>query len=165
MNSTMNRVIAAGLGLVLTVEVAALLSPDRRWVLVSTGAAVAVLLFAVRWLLGRPPAAADPGSAAADRSAALQRWLDRTETLVGWSEANRSDWDRYLRPLLARQFEMATGQRKRTDPRAFQETGQMLFGTELWRWVDPDNVARTGRDQPGPGRAALHDILGRLERV
>jgi hypothetical protein len=67
--------------------------------------------------------------------------------------------------MLARQFELATGQRKARDARAFQATGQMLFGPQLWQWVDPENVSRTGADEPGPGRAALDEILRRLERV
>jgi hypothetical protein len=41
----------------------------------------------------------------------------------------------------------------------------MLFGTELWAWVDPQNVSRTGESEPGPGRAALDEILRRLEQV
>ena len=41
----------------------------------------------------------------------------------------------------------------------------MLFGTELWGWVDPDNVARTGGSEPGPGRGALNEILQRLEQI
>jgi hypothetical protein len=41
----------------------------------------------------------------------------------------------------------------------------MLFGAELWAWVDPNNVARTGGREPGPGRATLEEILDRLEKV
>jgi hypothetical protein len=41
----------------------------------------------------------------------------------------------------------------------------MLFGAELWPWVDPENVSLDRRDEPGPGRAALDEILQRLERV
>jgi hypothetical protein len=41
----------------------------------------------------------------------------------------------------------------------------MLFGAELWAWVDPENVARAGSDAPGPGREALGEILQRLEQV
>ena len=52
------------------------------------------------------------------------------------------DWDRRLRPMLARQFELASGQRKAKDPRAFHATGRMLFGEQLWQWVDPDNISR-----------------------
>ena len=41
----------------------------------------------------------------------------------------------------------------------------MLFGAELWKWVDPNNVTRTGSREPGPGRAALEEILQKLEQV
>ena len=41
----------------------------------------------------------------------------------------------------------------------------MLFGAELWEWVNPNNVSRTGDRQPGPGRAALEEILRKLEQV
>ena len=41
----------------------------------------------------------------------------------------------------------------------------MLFGDELWAWVDPDNVARADKHEPGPGAAALDEILRRLEQV
>ena len=67
--------------------------------------------------------------------------------------------------MLARQFEMATGQKRIKDREAYHATGQMLFGADLWVWVDPENVARRGADEPGPGREALDQILQRLERV
>jgi hypothetical protein len=41
----------------------------------------------------------------------------------------------------------------------------MLFGVELWEWVNPNNVTRSGDHQPGPGRAALQDILQKLEQI
>lgn len=41
----------------------------------------------------------------------------------------------------------------------------MLFGAELWEWVNPNNVIRSGDRQPGPGRAALEEILWKLEQV
>jgi hypothetical protein len=41
----------------------------------------------------------------------------------------------------------------------------MLFGADLWAWVDPENVSRSGVTEPGPGREALDEILQRLERV
>jgi hypothetical protein len=95
----------------------------------------------------------------------LRRWLSRTETLISQSEATRRDWDRHLRPTLARQYEMATGQKRSKDRVAYNATGRMLFGAELWPWVDPENVARDGIEAPGPGREALDEILQRLEWV
>jgi hypothetical protein len=91
--------------------------------------------------------------------------MSQTETLICRAESTRTDWDRHLRPRLAREFASATGQRQAKDPAAFIATGQMLFGPELWQWVDPDNVARKGGDAPGPGRGVLDEILERLERV
>jgi hypothetical protein len=46
-----------------------------------------------------------------------------------------------------------------------QTTGRIVFGDELWQWVDPSNVMPTGGHEPGPGRGALKEILERLERV
>ncbi len=67
--------------------------------------------------------------------------------------------------MLARQYEMATGQKRSKDRAAYNATGKMLFGADLWAWVDPENVARDGVEEPGPGREALDEILQRLERV
>jgi hypothetical protein len=100
-----------------------------------------------------------------DLGDSLRRWLVTTETTIRWSESSRSDWDRHLRPMLARRYEMATGQRQAKDPAGFHSTGQMLFGDELWEWVNPNNVARGGDHRPGPGRAAFEEILRKLEEV
>jgi hypothetical protein len=32
-------------------------------------------------------------------------------------------------------------------------------------WVNPNNIAHTGVNEPGPGRATLEEILERLEQV
>jgi hypothetical protein len=92
-------------------------------------------------------------------------WLSRTETMIHRSESTRADWDRHLRPMLARRFALATGQKQTKDPAAFDATGRTLFGSELWTWVNPNNVSRTGVSEPGPGRAMLEEILERLEQV
>jgi hypothetical protein len=159
------RAVAVALILLVAVEIYAVVRLDRDDVLTVSGVVLAGALIAARLaLVGQNPSA--PTVTEADeRGAALRRWVDRTETMVGWSEASRADWDRRLRPMLARQFELATGQRKARDAKAFHATGQMLFGAELWQWVDPENVSRTGVHEPGPGRAALDEILRRLERV
>ena len=161
----MKKLVAAGVLIVVAVEVVAMLLPDRRFMLWLSGVAVAFVLLGVRRFLAddiEPPAAeSDPN----DPGDSLRRWLTRTETLIRWSEYSRSDWDRHLRPMLARQFEMATHQRKSKDPAAFQATGRVLFGAELWAWVDPENVDRAAARDPGPGRAVLDEILQRLEQV
>ncbi len=162
---TMKKLVAAGLCLVVGVQLIAMLMPDRRLVLATVGVAVAVTLLALRWYLVRGtdtvPAAANTNGA----EESLRRWLSRTETLISWSESTRSDWDRHLRPMLARQFGIATGQKQNKNPEGFRATGRMLFGDELWAWVDPENVERTDKQAPGPGRSALDQILRRLEQV
>ena len=161
----LKKLVAAGLCLVIGVQVIAMLMPDRRLVLVTVGLAVAVTLLALRWFLvrGSEDDAATEGANDAEES--LRRWMSRTETLISWSESTRSDWDRHLRPMLARQFGIATGQKQNKNPESFRTTGRMLFGDELWAWVDPDNVARTDKQGPGPGRSALDEILRKLEQV
>ena len=160
----MTKVVVCGVFLVVAVQVFAMTQVERDVVVAVTGAALACVLIAVRSHLTRR--AVDVDEAVTDDAAAsLRRWLSRTETLILWSESSRSDWDRRLRPMLARQFELAAGQRKAKDPKAFQSTGHMLFGDELWQWVDPENISRTGSQEPGPGRGTLNEILQRLERL
>jgi len=162
---TLKKLVAAGLCLVIGVQVIAMLMPDRRLVLVTVGLAVAVTLLALRWFLVRGSEDDAVTEGANDAEESLRRWMSRTETLISWSESTRSDWDRHLRPMLARQFGIATGQKQNKNPAGFRATGRMLFGDELWAWVDPDNVARTDKQGPGPGRSALDKILRKLEQV
>jgi hypothetical protein len=161
----MNRLVAASFSIVIAVELVAIAAPDRRIALWAAGAVVAVSLLSFgRLVVG----AGDGAPADHDRGGpteSLQRWLSRTQTMIHWSDSTRSDWDKHLRPMLARQYEMATGQRRAKDPDSYQATGRMLFGDELWCWVDPENVRRSRRDEPGPGRTALDRILQRLEQV
>lgn len=160
----MNRLVILSVCLIVGVEVAALALHDRRFVVLASGVAVAVALLNIRRYLAHDAhPVADPATDELGES--LRGWLSRTKTLIRWSDSTRSDWDRHLRPILARRFEMTTGQKQSKDPAAFRATGQMLFGPQLWAWVDPNNVAQTGREEPGPGRAALEEILQRLEQV
>lgn len=161
----MNKVTAGGFVLIVAVELLVLIAPDRRSVLWAAAAMAAIALLAVRWLLVRDNADLVDESISRDPAETLRKWLARTETLIQWSEASRADWDRHLRPMLARQFELATGSRKSKDAKVFQVTAEMVFGKDLWQWVDPDNVSPKGRDEPGPGRGVLDEILQRLERV
>jgi hypothetical protein len=160
----MKRLIALGVCLIVGIELLALILQDRRFVLAASGAALALVLLNVRRVLGhgiRPAAELDPD----DLGDSLRRWLSTTETTIRWSESTRADWDRHLRPMLARRYEMTTGQRQSKDPAAYHAGGRMLFGPELWEWVNPNNVTRTGDRLPGPGRVALEEILRRLEQV
>jgi len=160
----MKKLVAAGISIVMLVEVMAIAVLDREIVLVVVGAMVAVVLLGLRLYLVREPAD-DSDTVGNDAAESLRRWLSRTETLVSRAESTRRDWDRHLRPMLARQFELATGQRQARNHASFHATGAMLFGVELWGWVDPQNVSRTGESEPGPGREALDEILRRLEQV
>jgi hypothetical protein len=158
------KLVASSLFLVIGAELLALVLHDRWLVLWTSGAAVAFVLLGVRRYLGRDsePVAEPESNHLGD---SLRRWVSTTETLIRRSESTRRDWDRHLRPMLARRFEIATGQRKAKDPAAYYAMGRMLFGAELWEWVNPDNVADTGAREPGPGREALQEILQRLEQV
>jgi hypothetical protein len=160
----MRKLIALGICLIVGTELLALILHDRRFVLAASGVAAALVLLNIRRFLGRgihPEAEAD----ADDLGDAWRRWLATTETTIRWSDSTRMDWDRHLRPILARRFEIATGHGQAKDPAAFHASGQMLFGPELWEWVNPNNVTRTGGHEPGPGRAKLEEILERLAQV
>jgi hypothetical protein len=161
----MNKLMAAGVALIVLVGAMTLSLPDRRLFPVMVGAVTAVALMTVRWMLARDVRIVSDDTTARDPGETLRRWLARTENLVQRSESSRSDWDKHLRPMLARQFELASGQRKAKDPSAFRASALMVFGPELWAWVDPDNVDRSGGLQPGPGRTVLNDVLERLEQL
>jgi hypothetical protein len=159
----MKRLVALGVCLIVSVELLALVLHDRRFVLATSGVALALVLLSIRRLLGRgtqPDAEPNP-----DLGDSLRRWRATTETTIRWSDSTRADWDRHLRPMLARRYEIASGQRQSKDPATYHATGRMLFGAELWEWVNPNNVTRGGDPGPGPGRAALEAILRKLEQV
>lgn len=160
----MKKTTALGIFLIIGIELLALTQPDRRLVLSAAGIGLALVLLSLRRTLGRglEPDTEPEGD---DLGDSLRRWLSTTETTIRWSEATRADWDRHLRPMLARRYEIATGQRQAKDRAAFHATGRMLFGVELWDWVNPNNVMRNGDRHPGPGRAALEEILRKLEQV
>ena len=160
----MRRLIALGVCLIVGIELLTLILHDRRFLLGASGIGLALVLLNVRRALGRGTrlgAEDDPG----DAGDSLRRWLATTKTTIRWSESTRSDWDRHLRPMLARRYEIATGQKQSKDSAAYHATGRMLFGAELWEWVNPNNVTRSGDREPGPGRVALEEILRKLEQV
>jgi hypothetical protein len=160
----MKRLVALGVSIILSAELAALVLHDRRFVLWAAGAAALLALVNVRQVLGRGPES-PPGPAPNALEETLRSWLTRTETLIRRSESTRTDWDRHLRPMLARRFAITTGQSQAKDPAAFDATGRMLFGPQLWAWVNPNNVAPSDGREAGPGRATLAEILERLEQV
>jgi hypothetical protein len=160
----MRKLVALGVCLIVGIELMALILRGRQLLLAASGVALALVLLNVRRYLGRGAESADE-SDPDDRADSLRRWLSATETTLRRSDSTRADWDRHLRPMLARRYEMTTGQKQSKDPAAYHATGRMLFGVELWEWVNPNNVTRTGDRQPGPGRAALEEILRKLEQV
>ncbi|OBH61473.1 hypothetical protein [Mycobacterium sp. E2479] len=160
----MRKITSLGVCLIVGTELLVLTQHDPRWVLAASGVGLALVLLSLRRALARG-FDADAEPATDELGDSLRRWLANTETTIRWSESTRADWDRHLRPMLARRYEMTTGQRQSKDPASFNATGRMLFGAELWEWVDPNNVTRSRDGQPGPGRAALQEILQKLEQV
>ena len=156
----MIRLVAGGIFLVVGAEVLALVLGARQWVLPVAGLAVVVFLLAARLSFDAAQHRPLTESASDDPAGALRRWRSRTESSIKWADSTRDDWDRHLRPRLAREFVLATRQR---DPVALQATGRIVFGDDLWRWVDPNNVARGGGREPGPGYTTLEEILRRME--
>ena len=156
----MSKVLAGGFLAVLLAEILGVLV-GWRWALPVGG--IALGLFAVQ-LTGRLARTGDDGPDPYESNAALealQRWKSQTEELIRWADGTRGDWDRHLRPKLARDFMVATKQ-KESD--AIDSTGRFVFG-DLWEWVDPQNAAPARRNEPGPGRDALDEILQRLEHA
>ncbi|WP_409429371.1 hypothetical protein [Mycobacterium sp. SMC-11] len=161
----MKTLALQGVLLIVGAEIVALMTHQRQLLFGAAGLAVALPVFGIRRLLATggdgPPADPEPTD---EPGEALRRWRTGTEARIRWSESTRADWDRRWRPILARRFEVSTGQGRAKDPAAFAATGALLFGDELWPWVDPSNVAPTGGSGPGPGRAVLEEILCRLEQ-
>jgi len=166
MTEIMTKIAVPGVLVIVAAQVAAFVLLDRGLVVPAAGVALGVVLIAARRAVAqRTGAGADAGATDDAAALSLQRWSARTETLICWADSSRADWDRRLRPMLARQFALAAGQRKSRDANAFEATGRMLFGEQLWPWVDPDNISPAGSTEPGPGRDVLDEILRRLERV
>lgn len=156
----MIRLVAGGVFLVAGAEVLALVLAARQWVLPIAGLAVAVFLLAARLSFDAAQHRSAGEGAGDDPAETLRRWKSRTESTIQWADSTRGDWDRHLRPRLAREFVLATRQR---DPLALQATGRIMFGDDLWDWVDPHNVTRERGREPGPGYATLEEILRRME--
>ena len=155
----MSRLFAGGFLAVLLAQIVGLLL-GWRWALPVAGLALAVFAWQViRWLArSGDDADAAPPSAALE---SLQRWKSQTEELIRWADGTRGEWDRHLRPKLARDFLIAT---KQKEPAAVSGAGRLVFG-DLWQWVDPQNVSPARRGDPGPGRDTLDEILRRLEQA
>ncbi|MFF0494422.1 hypothetical protein ACFYTQ_35855 [Nocardia sp. NPDC004068] len=123
-------------------------------------------LAAAEFLLGREIArrAPEPEPDTTETTLVEQR-LARVATLAARADGTRGDWDRHVRPLVSREFELTLGVHAGDRSAAAREIGTGYFGSELWRWVDPANVAgpHGDRDAPGPGRDTLCRIMDRLD--
>jgi hypothetical protein len=104
------------------------------------------------WFGGRASSTVDPISFQEDSDPAVAR----ARGVVGWADGSRMDWDRHVRPVLAR--ELAELTRGRRSP------GERMLGPELWPLVDPE-YSFDAPDEPGPGRDGLARVLDRLERL
>ncbi|WP_405488325.1 hypothetical protein [Nocardia sp. NBC_00511] len=167
----MNRIaiVVGALLLAALVEIAAL--GDQREILVAlTAIPVAGGLALLVWSLierSRRIERDGPDDDEIDNGPAdmLRRWQARAEMLAERAEGSRADWDRHLRPLLAKEFELTSGHRMNKNRRALEVAGQLQFGPDLWRWVDPANSALRDEANRAPGRAALDEILRRLQNM
>src|SRR3954468_2138560 len=117
----MTRLIALGVCLIVGIELLALVLRDPRFVLAGAGVAAALVLLNIRRLVGHAGQPEDDTNPD-DLGDGLRRWLATTETTIRWSQSTRSDWDRHLRPMLARRFEIATGHGLAKDPTAYYAT-------------------------------------------
>lgn len=157
----MSRLMAGGFIGVLVAEVLGVLI-GWRWALPAAGVAVAIFGLQIVTSLAAASRPAPPDNTPDPALESLYRWKAQTESMLQWADSTRGEWDRYLRPKLARDFLQATRQK---DHAATKAAGLLLFGDELWQWVDPDNVSPSRREEPAPGRATLESILVRLEQA
>lgn len=159
--------LVSGAAALAATEAALLVFGRREWLPPVAGIAVALTVFLLLQLLAPPDADAAQAVPRQGHEEVLERWLARAALLTSWSEGSREDWDLHLRPLLAREFALSCGIAKRQDPQAHTAAGLMLFGADLWPWVDPDNNAKTAaqRAGKGPGQEAFGAILACLENA
>ncbi|WP_067698631.1 hypothetical protein [Nocardia jejuensis] len=167
----MNRIaiVVGAVALVGLFEVLTL-SDQRESLLPIAAIPVAGALWLLVWSLvqrSRRPAPAGPEEHEIDNGPAemLQRWQARAQMLADRADGSRADWDRHLRPLLAKEFELTSGHRSAKNRRATEAAGLLQFGPDLWRWVDPANSAPRDQVNRAPGPAALDEILRRLQNM
>ncbi|WP_280452340.1 hypothetical protein, partial [Nocardia cyriacigeorgica] len=139
----------------------------REATLAAAGVPVAVALAWLVWsLLGRSgPREPDlPDEIENGPAEMLHRWHARAQMLAERADGTRADWDRYLRPLLAKEFELSAGVRVAKNRKAIEAAGIHQFGPELWRWVDPAN-SELGRQVGGaPGGGGVVEIQSRPQK-
>ncbi|WP_280339373.1 hypothetical protein [Nocardia neocaledoniensis] len=138
---------------------------DRDAVLLAVALPVAVALAVLIWSMRQRVVREEPLTEYIDNGPAemLGRWHARASMLTARADGTRADWDRHLRPLLAKEFELSTGLRVAKNRRATEAAGQLQFGPELWRWVDPANSALGGPGGGAPGGGGRGVVQGRIE--
>ena len=164
----MNRAIVIGALILIVLIELITLGKARGALLIAAGVPVALAMIQLIWsLTGRSAIKIDAGSDDIENGPAemLRHWHARAEMLADRADGTRADWDRHLRPLLAKEFELSTGLRVAKNRKATEAAGILQFGPELWRWVDPANSALRDQTNPAPGRAALDEILRRLQKM
>ncbi|MBF6082346.1 hypothetical protein IU485_13355 [Nocardia cyriacigeorgica] len=144
--------IAAGQAVVLVSSPRAL--PIAATVVLLAGLAVVVMHVAAG---GRVRPDASP-----PESPYLDRWQARAAMLVDNAEGSAADWDRRIRPYLAREFHLCLGHRATMTAVERAELGRTHFGPQLWQWIDPGQAARSGA---GPGRETFTAIVERMGRL
>lgn len=138
---------------------------DRRHLAFVTGVVLAAIVLGCAAAL----TAADyskPAPSVEDRQweETFARWQARTSTLLMYADGSRADWDRHIRPMLAREFQLYLGYNAESRV-ALGDSGQMYLGPQLWQWVDPAATQVLARDEPGPGRATLSAIVERMSQL
>lgn len=139
-----------------------------EYMAVAAGVPVAVALACFVRTLMRPGKREEPDELAEMENGPaemLRRWRARAQMLAERADGTRADWDRYLRPMLAKEFQLSAGVRVSKNRRALESAGIHQFGPELWRWVDPADSALRDQGTPAPGRAVLDEILRRLRKM
>ncbi len=164
----MNRAIVIGTSIVIVVIELVTLGRARGVLLIAAGVPVALAMIQLTWsLTGHSVMKTETGSEDIENGPAemLRHWHARAEMLADRANGTRADWDRHLRPLLAKEFELSTGLRVAKNRKATEAAGILQFGPELWLWVDPSNSALRDQTTPAPGRAALDEILRCLQKM
>jgi hypothetical protein len=165
----MTRIVAGGVMVVILVEIVFVGGPARESMFLASALVLAVVLAALRAHLGEEGRAADSSVPDTTPDESLQRWRERTRMQLAWADGTRGDWDRHMRPMLAKDFQLALGRRfdtvDVTGAGSLDSAGRMMFGEQLWPWVNPSDIAVRDRDRPGPGREVLAEILTRLEQM
>ncbi|MFI5780063.1 hypothetical protein [Nocardia sp. NPDC051570] len=167
----MTRAVIVGGAIVMIALIELIALADQRALIpLLVGAPLVGALALLIWSLlerTRTESRNDPADDEIDNGPAemLRRWRARAQMLAERADGSRAEWDRHLRPLLAKQFELSSGHRIAKNRRATESAGLMQFGPELWRWVDPADSALRDQHTRAPGRAALDEILRRLQSM